>query len=221
MGYANRTKTSHFSTLAICWYRSLTVAHEITIAKTTTYTRELSAGQHFSSVGHAGQIGADVHRVCGKQCQHKQSQDPTRESQFQISAEASPRDHSDPGAHDLNRGHQWPCEKCSPKKRCSKFAPRRQSRSRCQTGRRRAAPVINPGPSDFQTKSYPAGLIRFRQGKSGSVNREQTGDALSQVFRNACIYRGLWIVPCSVRCYELVGFLLGPQVPRLYERTRW
>jgi hypothetical protein len=75
----------------------------------------IKAGKHFRTIGHAGEIGANVDRIRSEECNRHARHDPFRELLPERSAQPCARHHSDARTHHLHRRHQRPGEARGPK----------------------------------------------------------------------------------------------------------
>jgi hypothetical protein len=76
----------------------------------------LDLGQHFSRIRHAGEVGGVLIVLAASMATMKTPKQPAWKSLLKIRGQALPCHHSDSGTHHLNRGHQRPCQECSPEK---------------------------------------------------------------------------------------------------------
>src|SRR6202049_1355487 len=112
----------------------------------------IDAGEHFRCIRHAGEVRRDVNRVGRKQGHDENTQQPLWKSLTKSPGQALPCHHSDSGTHHLNRGHQRPHQECSTEKFGSipSCAPATEYVA-MPDGSSSAAPVMTPGPSDFNS----------------------------------------------------------------------
>jgi hypothetical protein len=122
--------------------------------------------QHFSCIGHAGEVRRDVDRVGHKQGHDEDVQQPSWKSLPEIPGQALPRHLADSGTHHLNRGHQRPRQERSPEKLGSKLCARNRIS-------RNAGWVIVGSPGDdarakrLQQQSHPSNWGEFRHERVG------------------------------------------------------